>query len=55
MMTELQGLVDMLVKDATESVLDELEGWGYTDEEVGRMLLFHNQFWTAWSRRVSNA
>jgi len=45
----------MWVEDAIEGLLDELEDLGYADEEVGRALLFHNQFWTAWSRRVSNA
>jgi len=55
MMTELQGLVDMWVEEAIEGVLDELEDLGYPDEEVDHALLFHNQFWTAWSRRVSNA
>ena len=54
-MTDLQGLVDMLVKDATESVLDELEDRGYTDEEISRALLFFNHFWTAWKYRTANA
>jgi len=53
-MTELQGLVDTWVEKVIEDFLDELEDLGYTDEEIGRMLLYHNQFWTAWSRRVSN-
>jgi len=55
MMTELQGLVDTWVEKVIEDFLDDLESVGYPDEEVGRALLYHNQFWTAWSRRVSNA
>ena len=54
-MTDIQRLVDLWVEAVIEDFLDDLEGIGYPDEEVGRMLLFHNQFWTAWSRRVSNA
>jgi len=57
-MTDLQGLVDIWVEEAIEGFLDELEELedvGYTNEEISRALLFHNQFWTAWSRRVSNA
>jgi len=55
MMTDLQGLVDTWVEEAIESVLDELEDLGYTDEDIGRALLFHNQFWTAWKDRTANA
>jgi len=54
-MTDLQGLVDMWVEEVIEDFLDELEDWGYIDEEISRALLFHNQFWTAWKNRTTNA
>ena len=50
-MTEMQRLVDRMVEDAIEDFLDELEDVGYTNEEIGCALLFHNQFWTAWKER----
>jgi len=55
MMTDLQGLVDTWVEKVIEDFLDDLEGIGYTDEEIGRALLFHNQFWAAWKDRTANA
>ena len=54
-MTDLQGLVDTWVEKVIEDLLDELEDQGYTDKEVDRALLYHNQFWTAWKDRTANA
>ena len=55
MRTDLQRLIDRLVDDAIEDFLEEVENIGHTDEEIGKALLFHNQFWTAWRDRSTNA
>jgi len=54
-MTDIQRLVDMWVEAVIDDFLDDLEDVGYTDEEVGRMLLYHNHFWTAWKTRTTKA
>ena len=54
-MTDLQRLVDGWVEDVIGDFLDDLEDIGYTDEEIGKALLFHNQFWTAWKNRTTDA
>ena len=55
MRIDLQRLVDMWVETAIEDFLDEMEDLGYPDEEIGKALLFHNQFWTAWKNRTTDA